>query len=198
MAYRPRNSQRGLPGCEPEALLAALDFGAGAVAFHLHVPRPADEAGRDLDLRIVEVHAMQARAVGLAPDLAVVEGVTATDTESRELPLQTRLHRFSRATAQEAPILVIHLRLGRFRCFCGLADQRAVQPLVEVRQLRRIEPVKARCAELFGRHLLLDARGLLGPESRSRQYRDGEGERKKAARCADVGVHGLFLQSVGR
>src|SRR5690606_15004765 len=91
--------------------LDAFDLGAGVVAVDAQVPGVADQAGRDLDGRVFEAHAGQRGGVGLAPLLAVVEGVGVALAEAVERAGNAVLDRVGRAEVEEAAVLGFHVLL---------------------------------------------------------------------------------------
>src|SRR5690606_33440470 len=108
-------------------LLDPLDLGAGVVTVDRHVPRVADQAGRDAHLRVLAPRADQGGGVDLAPDLAIVQGVFAAAREAAELAGDVAHHRFVGAEAEEAAVLVLDLLLGRGRGLLGLGVDGAVE-----------------------------------------------------------------------
>src|SRR5690606_33174573 len=91
--------------------LDPLDLGVGVVAVDPHVPGVTEDAGLDLHAGVVDAHADQRGAVGLAPDLAVVERVAAALLETAEFARDPALDRFVRAEVEEAAVLGNHFLL---------------------------------------------------------------------------------------
>src|SRR3546814_3465149 len=66
------------------ASLDPFDLGAGVVAVDAQVPGVADDARGDPDGRVIHAHAGERGGVGLAPLLAVVQGVGVALAERSE------------------------------------------------------------------------------------------------------------------
>src|SRR5690606_12061168 len=101
------------------ASLYPFDLRAGVVAVDAQVPGVADDARRDLDGRVVHAHAGERGGVGLAPLLAVVQGVGLALAETVEVAGDAAFDRFVGAEVEEAAVLGLHPLLGLDRGLLG-------------------------------------------------------------------------------
>src|SRR3546814_904683 len=88
-------------------LLVAFDLGACGVAVDAQVPGVADDARGDPDGRVIHAHAGERGGVGLAPLLAVVQGVGVALAEAGEGAGDAAFDRIVRTEVAEAAVLAL-------------------------------------------------------------------------------------------
>src|SRR3546814_8050689 len=92
--------------------LDPFDLGAGVVAVDAQVPGVADDARGDPDGRVFHANAGERGGVGLAPLLAVVQGVGVALAEAGEGAGDAAFDRIVRTEVAEAAVLALHPLLG--------------------------------------------------------------------------------------
>src|SRR3546814_17000466 len=92
--------------------LDPFDLRTGVVAVDAQVPGVADDARGDPDGRVFHAHAGERGGVGLAPLLAVVQGVGVALAEAGEGAGAAAFDRIVRTEVEEDAVLALHPLLG--------------------------------------------------------------------------------------